>query len=131
MKSTGNVLIVDDDMGCGRLLALLIRHMGHGAEHVDSGCKALEYLASRRPDLVILDVMMPEIDGVEVLRRMRKDPKTASVPVVMFSALNDPQFRQKVRDWGANDYWIKASLDFRGLEQRLASYMPQDKLQVS
>jgi CheY-like chemotaxis protein len=111
-------------MGCGRLLALLIRHLGHNAEHVDSGCKALEYLSNCKPDLVILDVMMPGIDGLEVLRRMREDPETAGVPVVMFSALADPQFRQNACDRGANDYWVKASLDFRSLEQRLASYLP-------
>jgi CheY-like chemotaxis protein len=124
VKLNGNVLVVDDDMGCGRLLALLIRHLGHGAAHVDSGGKALEYLASCPADLVILDVMMPEIDGVEVLRRMRADPRTENTPVVMFSALNDPQFCKKVREYGANDYWIKATLDFRALEQRLATYLP-------
>ena len=124
MSINGRVLVVDDDMGSGRLLALLIRHLGHAAEHVESGGKALEYLANCKPDLVILDVMMPDIDGLEVLRRMRQDPSTAGVPVVMFSAMADPQCRQSARDRGANDYWIKASLDFRALEQRLASYLP-------
>ena len=128
MKINGHVLVVDDDMGCGRLLALLIRHLGYNAEHVDSGGKALEYLSNCKPDLVILDVMMPDIDGLEVLRRMRENPTTAAVPVVMFSAMADPQFCQSARERGANDYWIKASLDFRGLEQRLASYLPASHL---
>jgi len=73
VKINGHVLVVDDDMGCGRLLALLIRHLGYNAEHVDSGGKALEYLSNCKPDLVILDVMMPDIDGLEVLRRMREN----------------------------------------------------------
>lgn len=120
----GSVLIVDDDLGTGRLLAMLIRQLGHQAEFVESGRKALEYLSSHRPDLVILDVMMPGIDGLEVLRRMRADPMTADLPVVMFSAMSDPQFRQTVRGMGANDYWVKASLDFRSLEERLATFMP-------
>lgn len=124
MNITGRVLVVDDDMGCGRLLTLLIRHLGHKAEHVASGGKALEYLANCLPDLVILDVMMPDIDGLEVLRLMRANPQTAGVPVVMFSAMADPQFRKSAHDRGANDYWVKASLDFHGLEQRLASYLP-------
>lgn len=120
----GSVLIVDDDLGAGRLLAMLIRQLGHQAEFVESGGKALEYLTHHRPDLVILDVMMPGIDGLEVLRRMRADPSTANLPVVMFSAMSDPQFRQTVRRMGANDYWVKASLDFRSLEARLATLIP-------
>lgn len=120
----GSVLIVDDDLGTGRLLALLIRHIGHDAAFVESGDKALEYLATHRPDLVILDVMMPGIDGLEVLRRMRADPQTADLPVVMFSAMSDPRFCQIAREKGANDYWVKASLDFRSLEQRLSTFIP-------
>lgn len=120
----GSVLIVDDDLGTGRLLALLIRHIGHEAAFVESGAQALEYLSTHRPDLVILDVMMPGIDGLEVLKRMRADPHTADLPVVMFSALSDPQFRQVAREKGANDYWVKASLDFRSLEERLSTFIP-------
>ena len=126
---SGSVLIVDDDRGCGRSLAVLIRHLGHKADYVDSGGQALQYLHDRTPDLVILDVMMPEIDGLEVLRRMREDPKTAQVPVVMFSAMADPTFRESVCRRGANDYWVKATLDFDSLESRLERYLPTDQLQ--
>jgi len=119
----GCVLIVDDDIGTGRLLALLVRHLGHNAAHVDRGGKALEYLTDHHPDLVILDVMMPGIDGLEVLARMRQNPSTAEVPVVMFSALADPQFRQTAKMRGANDYWVKASIDFRSLGERLEPYL--------
>jgi len=115
---------VDDDLGTGRLLALLVRHLGHDAAYVDSGGKALAYLTDHQPDLVILDVMMPGIDGLEVLSRMRMNPTTADVPVVMFSALADPQFRQAAKLRGANDYWVKASIDFRNLGERLEPYLP-------
>jgi CheY-like chemotaxis protein len=125
---SGSVLIVDDDLGTGRLLALLIQHIGHQAAFVDNGHKALEYLEHHRPDLVIMDIMMPEIDGLEVLRRVREDPRTADLPVVMFSALNDPNFCQAVRERGANDYWVKASLDFHSLEARLEALMPPNRL---
>ena len=120
----GCVLIVDDDIGTGRLLALLVRHLGHDAAHVDSGGKALDYLTHHHPDLVILDVMMPGIDGLEVLSRMRENPSTAEVAVVMFSALADPQFKKTAKMRGANDYWVKASIDFRSLGERLSPYLP-------
>lgn len=124
----GNVLIVDDDLGCGRLLALLIRHLGHQARHVPNGYKAMEAMSADRPDLVILDVMMPGIDGLEVLRRIREDPSTANVPVIMFSALADPVFSQSVREKGANDYWVKASLDFSALRERIGPYLPPTEI---
>jgi CheY-like chemotaxis protein len=126
---SGTVLIVDDDLGTGRLLAMLIRQLGHQAEFVESGGKALEYLTHKKPDVVILDVMMPGIDGMEVLRRMRANPGTADLPVIMFSAMSDPHFRQLAREKGANDYWVKASFDFRSLEQRLATFIsPRQQL---
>ena len=123
---SGSVLIVDDDTGSGRLLAVLVRHLGHDATYVNSGGKALDYMGSHRPDLVILDLMMPGMDGLEVLRRMRQDPRTHEVPVVMFSALADPQFRKSACEQGANDYWVKASIDFAQLEQRLEEYLPPE-----
>lgn len=126
---SGQVLIVDDDVGTGRLLALLVRQLGHNAAFVDSGGKALAYLSRNHADLVILDIMMPGIDGLEVLKRMRQNPQTADVPVVIFSALADPQFSQKARTFGANDYWVKASVDFQKLGQRLEAYLPSDNPQ--
>lgn len=125
---SGDILIVDDDAGAARLLAMLVRHLGCNASFVESGGAALSYLAQHRPDLVILDLMMPGIDGLEVLRRMRHDPQTAQVPVVMFSALDDPHFLNKAMFFGANDYWVKASLDFNTLGARLAKFL-EDKSQ--
>jgi two-component system cell cycle response regulator len=72
---------------------------------------------------VILYLMMPGIDGLEVLQRMRHNPQTAQVPVVMFSALDDPHFLHKAMFFGANDYWVKASVDFHTLGQRLEKYL--------
>jgi CheY-like chemotaxis protein len=117
------VLIVDDDAGTGRLLALLVRQLGHNAAFVDNGNKALAYLSSHQPDLVILDLMMPGIDGLEVLKRVRANPQTADMPVIIFSALADPLFSQKARNCGATDYWVKASVDFQTLGERLEPYL--------
>jgi CheY-like chemotaxis protein len=123
---SGHVLIVDDDAGTGRLLALLVRQLGHNAAFVDNGIKALAYLDTHHTDLVILDLMMPGIDGLEVLKQVRQNPQTADVPVIIFSALADPQFSQKALTSGATDYWIKASVDFHRLGERLEAYLPPD-----
>ena len=124
MSST--ILVVDDDAGCGRLLTALIRRLGHEAEYMPNGTRALAWLSEHPADLVLLDVMMPDMDGIEVLQRLRQDPHTSDVPVVIFSALADPQVRQQAREQGAADYWLKASLNFHDLERRLEAYLPHE-----
>lgn len=118
------VLVVDDQMDACRALARLLRHFGHNANCSDSGPNALEYLSSNKPDLVILDVMMPGMDGLDVLRVIRADPRLQALPVILFSALSDPKFRDYAINEGANDYWIKGAIDFSKLDQHLARYLP-------
>jgi CheY-like chemotaxis protein len=113
------ILIVDDHLEAIRPLALLMRHMGHTGICVDSGEKALTFLRDGNADLVILDAMMPGMDGIEVLRRVRADPRTARIPVVMFSALSDAGYQAHARLHGANDYWVKASLAFDEIKLRI------------
>ena len=113
------VLVVDDNCDACRMLASLIRYVNGDAAWVTSGKDALAFVEANPVDLVILDVMMPEMDGLEVLRQLREKPTTANLPVVMFSAVNDPEFRRRAFEHGANEFWLKASLDFRYLKDHL------------
>lgn len=115
----GRILIVDDQIESCRPLSVLVRYLGHKGDYATSGMAALDYLGKHLPDLLILDVMMPGIDGMEVLRRLRADPRYAQIPVVMFSALDEPAVRRRCLELGANDYWIKASMGFDELGERL------------
>jgi two-component system cell cycle response regulator len=58
-------------------------------------------------DLVILDIMMPGMDGIEVCRRLRADPQTAKIPIAMFTAMDRPDVRQQAIDVGATEFWVK------------------------
>jgi CheY-like chemotaxis protein len=113
------ILIVDDSVDSGRPLARLLRHFGHEGIHVASGEEALAFVRQRVPDLMLLDVMMPGIDGMEVLRALRSDPQTRDMAVVMFSAVSDPEYRRHAISKGANDYWVKSSLDIEELRCRI------------
>ena len=116
----GTILIVDDNLDAARPLAKLLKHGGHQSVVLNSGEAALNHLRDDGvPDLMLLDVMMPGMDGLEVLRHVRTNPRTAGLPVVLFSAVSDPQFREHALAKGANDYWVKASIDYDTLQKRV------------
>lgn len=120
------ILIVDDQIDSCRPMMLLMKHIGYEALCLTSGEQALAYLRTARPDLMILDVMMPGMDGMEVLRHIRADPQMGSLAVVMFSAISDPIFQAHAREKGANDYWVKASLGIDDLKSRVAALLATD-----
>jgi CheY-like chemotaxis protein len=117
------VLIVDDNADICRVLARLVRASGHAADVACGGQEAIDYLQSHRPDMMILDVMMPRVDGLDVLRAVRRNPRTAEVPVIMFTAAGEGDLRENALRQGATDYWIKGSLDLGQLNHHLATYL--------
>lgn len=119
------VLVVDDQPDAGRTLVRLVRLSGHQAEWVSSGRDALEYVSGRVPDLIILDVHMPDMSGLDLLATLRRDARTRHVPIIMFSAASDPKTRQAAMNCGADDYWVKASFEFDRLEQQLEFFVGQ------
>lgn len=117
------VLIVDDHSDICRILARLVRLNGHDAQCAPGGAEAIDYLTAAVPDLVILDIMMPGVDGLEVLRALRTNERTTRVPVVIHSAIADPAIRQRALHGGANDYWVKGSIEVSQFGNRLASLL--------
>jgi DNA-binding response OmpR family regulator len=114
------ILIVDDNLDLCRPMAALLKHRGFDSQYATSGKDALSKIAAHRPDLVILDVMMPDMDGLEVLRRIKAESSTQRIPVVMFSAVTDPEFRTHAMCKGAVDYWVKAGVDFGELHGKIS-----------
>jgi DNA-binding response OmpR family regulator len=117
------ILIVDDNLDLCRPMAALLKHQGYNSHYATSGEDALNKIAAVPPDLVILDVMMPDMDGLEVLRRLKSETSTQQIPVVMFSAVADPEFRAHALGKGAADYWIKAAIDFGELHGRISKIL--------
>jgi CheY-like chemotaxis protein len=104
------VAVVDDHEDVGKVVALLIRAGGHEAEYFDSCEGFLEALPKRMPSLVILDIMMPDMDGMECLRVLRADPRWKDIPVVMFSADDRADRVEQARRAGAQDFMLKSGL---------------------
>src|SRR5947208_9289039 len=96
------VLIVDDDVDIARFIEVNLRMEGFDVVVAHDGQEALEVINVRLPDLALVDVMMPRIDGVELTRRLRSDPLTASLPIIMLTAksLSVDQVRSEERRVG-------------------------------
>jgi CheY-like chemotaxis protein len=118
------ILVVDDHVDLCKPMTALLKRLGYEAHYATGGAAALEFMQATPADLIILDVMMPDMDGLEVLRRLKSDPNTRKSAVVMFSAIADPEFRQHALSRGAVDFWIKANVDFAQLRQRITEVLP-------
>jgi len=104
---TARVLVVDDTFHNVKLLEARLQIASYEVETAFSGAEALEKIARRLPDLVLLDVMMPGMDGYEVCRRLRQSAATAHLPIVMVTALDKASDRDAGLEAGADDYLIK------------------------
>ena len=122
----GKILVVDDEVDVCHLMVKLLTRLGHEALCATSGAEALTRIEDEHPDVVLLDVMMPEMNGMEVLRQMR-NRAGSQIPVIIFSALSDPELRTQALNLGADEYWVKATMDIKDMMQRLSRYLPAAK----
>ncbi len=101
------ILVVDDEVESVKLIGLMLQRRGYEIIAARSGVQALEKARADKPDLIILDVMMPDMDGYEVCRRLRADPATASMPIIMFTAKTMVDDKVAGFQAGADDYLTK------------------------
>ena len=106
-RSLGFVLVVDDDEQNRTLLRDPLEARGYEVEEAENGMQAFQKIAARPPDVILLDLMMPKLDGFEVCRRLRKDAKTAHIPILMITALSERGDRLMGIHAGANDFLNK------------------------
>ena len=106
--SAVDVLVVDDSPDTCKAIKRLLRTAGHSAACLPDGLTALEYLADCKPAVVLLDLMMPGIDGMEVLRRIRREPALADLPVVLYTAVSDPDVWRQGLKLGAQQVALKS-----------------------
>jgi serine/threonine protein kinase/CheY-like chemotaxis protein len=106
---TLQILVVDDDPMMSRLVALFLRKVIDDADivYAKNGIEALEHTAKRTPHLVVTDIQMPEMDGLEFCRRLRADIRTAFLPVLMLTASSETEARQQAFSVGADEFVLK------------------------
>jgi CheY-like chemotaxis protein/MinD-like ATPase involved in chromosome partitioning or flagellar assembly len=101
------ILIIDDDVDTLRLVGLMLQRQGYEISAASNGSQGLAKALEERPDLILLDVMMPDMDGYEVARRLRKNPVTLNVPILMFTAKTQLDDKVTGFEVGADDYLTK------------------------
>jgi twitching motility two-component system response regulator PilG len=101
------VMIVEDEESLLKLESILLSAKGYKVTGVMDGRMALEEISTEMPDLVLLDIMLPSLDGFEVCRRIKENPETSTIPVVMLTARKNSQDRAHGLEAGADAYITK------------------------
>ncbi len=101
------ILIVDDDMETLRLVGLMLQRQGYQIVAANNGTQALGLARNEKPDLIVLDVMMPDLDGYEVTRQLRQEKETSDTPIILFTAKSQVDDKVTGYEVGADDYLTK------------------------
>lgn len=118
----GLVLVVEDHFDTREMVQTLLRHWGHetlGAETAEAG---LALLATEKPKLIIVDGMMPGMNGAEFIRLVRTNEATMLIPIVLYTAVTDQIFIDNAIEKGANEIWIKGQVETDEMRERIAHY---------
>ena len=121
------ILIIDDDVDTLRLVGLMLQRQGYHISAASNGSQGLAKALEERPDLILLDVMMPDMDGYEVTRRLRKNPATVSIPILMFTAKTQLDDKVTGFEVGADDYLTKP-FSMRELVARVKAQLRRGRL---
>ncbi len=130
LKPKYKILIVDDHEDNIELLRARLEARGYEVHGANDGFAALEAVERVTPDLILLDVMMPKMDGMEVVRRLKSNPELPFIPVIMQTALDSTENKVEGLDAGADDY-ITKPINFAELEARVNSLLRIKQLQVA
>lgn len=102
-----DILLVDDNEQNLELLEAFLEDVGCTLRRATDGLEALRLIGQKVPDLILLDVMMPRMSGFQLCRRLKSDPATRHVPIVMVTALGEVSDVERAHDVGADDYLVK------------------------
>ena len=106
-KKAGRILIVDDDQDAREILTRLLASEGYECLSADGGERCLEMVRSESVDVILLDVMMPGMDGIQVCDELRRDDKLRSIPVILLTARDDISTRAQGMERGVSEYLTK------------------------
>jgi two-component system phosphate regulon response regulator PhoB len=123
----GKVLLVEDDPMVVRMYERKFKLEGFNLTMAFNGFEGMEALKKERPDIILLDIMMPKMSGLEMLKLVKDDPQYKDLPVVMLTNLGDrAEDVEKCKELGAEDYWVKANIKLEDIIGRVTSILKKD-----
>jgi len=121
------ILVAEDDRFLRRAAEATLRQRGFTVLTAADGEETLRRARAEAPDLILLDLIMPKLQGFEVLRALKGDPATAHIPVIVLSNLGQPTDVQRTMESGAAAYFVKANLSLQDLVRRVEELLPGGK----
>jgi DNA-binding response OmpR family regulator len=113
------ILLVEDDDALAQAYMTRLEAEGFIAERVNNGEDALAAARTMHPDLIVLDVMMPQVSGFDVLDILRNTPETANLKIIMLTALSQDSDKKRAQDMGADDYLVKSQVVISDVMDRI------------
>ncbi|HAC56669.1 TPA: hypothetical protein DCF80_04140 [Candidatus Saccharibacteria bacterium] len=121
------ILLVEDDMALADVYFARLEMEGFDVRRVDNGEDALSSAVEFRPDLIILDVMMPKINGFDVLDTLRNTPETTNMRVILLTALSQAKDKERAEELGADDYLVKSQVVISDVVARIRHHLGLEK----
>jgi len=123
MLDKKKILVAEDDQAISIMYKGKLKSDGYIVIAASNGADALEFAKKEKPDLVMLDVIMPQLDGFGVLAELKKDPKTKDIPAIMLTNLGTDEDREKGAKLGAVDYIVKANMTPSQISEKIKKYL--------
>lgn len=127
MDTKKRILLVEDDTALADVYQARLELEGFDIKQVNNGEDALSAAVEFKPDLVLLDAMMPKISGFDVLDILRNTPETTNIKVVMLTALSQPKDKERAENLGVDDYLVKSQVVIGDVVDRVKHHLGMDK----
>lgn len=123
MEPKKKILLVEDDEALAKVYIARLQLEGFDVNHVSNGEDALSTAVSYKPDLILLDAMMPKITGFDVLDILRNTPETMNIRIIMLTALSQPKDRERAEKLGVDDYLVKSQVVISDVIDRVKHHL--------
>ncbi len=125
--SKPKILFVEDDNSLAEIYTMRLKAEGFDVSHVENGEDALSEAIKYRPNLILLDAMMPKISGFDVLDILRNTPETANVIIIMLTALSQPKDKERAESLGVDDYLVKSQVVIADVIAKIRQHLGKTK----
>jgi two-component system alkaline phosphatase synthesis response regulator PhoP len=125
IKGKKKILLVEDDKPLRELYEINLKDKGYQVISVSNGQDALAKAVDTKPDLIILDIMLPEIDGFSVLDILKTTPKTKNIPVAILTVLSESETKQKCQAYGIEDFFVKSESTISQILKRIKEILKE------